>query len=192
MSDEELVAAMASGDQAAFEAFVHRYHGAILGYLERMLRNTEKAEDLTQETFVRLIRQLKQKKIPDQIRPWMYRVASNLCKDYWKSVAYRQEKQTVAELPEQADDRPTVLEIYERQETRKEILNSLEEISEIQKEIIILRFFQDMKLQDIADALEMTLSAVKTNLYNGLRKLKQRLEQRAVNQEKEGQRNAGA
>lgn len=187
MTDEQLVQAMSRGEQAAFEAFVLRYHGPVLGYLERMLQDPGKAEDLTQETFVRLISQLKRGKLPDQIKPWMYRVATNLCKDYWKSAGFRRDVKTSGEVPEQIDGRASVIDIYERQETRKELLHTLEEIPPVQKEIILLRFYQDMKLQDIADTLEMTLSGVKTHLYNGLRKLKSKLEkQHAPTKVKEG------
>lgn len=75
VTDEQLVRRMADGDQAAFEAFVHRYHGPLLSYLERTLRNTDKAEDLVQETFIRLLRQLRQGSVPERVRSWMYRVA---------------------------------------------------------------------------------------------------------------------
>lgn len=174
LSDEQLVQFMAQGNQAAFEAFVYRYHGLLLGYLERMLQDHKKAEDLVQEVFIRLIRQLQQNKPPDKIKPWLYRVALNLCRDYWKSVSYRSE-QYQAELPEQLDFQQSVIEIYEHQETRKEVLRLLRSLPQIQREIIILRFFQDLKLQEIADVLHLNLSTTKTHLYKALKRLKQEL-----------------
>ncbi|WLR61129.1 RNA polymerase sigma factor [Guptibacillus hwajinpoensis] len=78
MTDEELVVAMARGNQAAFEALVHRYHAPLLGYLERMLRDRRKAEDVVQETFLKLIKQLKTKKTPEKIKPWLYQVAPQI------------------------------------------------------------------------------------------------------------------
>lgn len=175
LSDEMLVQRMAEGDQAAFEALIHRYHGPLLGYLERHLQHREKAEDLVQETFLRLIRQLQKAKIPEQIRPWLYKVALNLCRDYWKSMSYRDDQQASTEPVERKDEGPSVIEIFERQETRKEILLSLDELGEVQKEIVILRFYQELKLQEIADIIDMPLSTVKTNLYQGLKKLRSRL-----------------
>ncbi|MBV6716873.1 RNA polymerase sigma factor [Paenibacillus chitinolyticus] len=172
LTDEELVQAMARGDQAAFEAFVHRYHAPLQHYLERTLHDPRKAEDLVQEVFVRLLKQLQQQKIPDHIRPWMYRVALNLCRDYWKSLAYRNEQQLTAEPPEAQDTQPSVVEIYERQEARKEIIGALRSLPEVQKEIVILRFFHDLKLQEITEVLQIPLSTTKTHLYSGLRKLK--------------------
>lgn len=172
ITDEKLVELMAKGDQAAFEAFVHRYHGPLLGYLERMLQDSEKAEDFVQEIFLRLIRQLQQKKIPDQIRPWLYRVASNLCKDYWRSSSFRSEYHCGDEVPDQKDTSPTIIEIYERQETRKEVLQSLHQLSELERQIVLLRFYQDLKLQEIAEVMEMPLGTVKSKLFHALKKLK--------------------
>ncbi|CAM3457600.1 RNA polymerase sigma factor [Marinicrinis lubricantis] len=173
LTDDQLVKRIAAGDQAAFETLIHRYHAPLQGYLERMLQDAGKAEDFTQETFVRLIRQLRTGRIPEQIVPWLYRVASNLCKDFWKSLKYKYEnKSESVEDKEYRDKKPSVVEIYERQETRKELLDMLGQLSETQRQIVILRFYQDLKIQDIADIMGMNLSATKTSLYNALKKLK--------------------
>jgi RNA polymerase sigma factor (sigma-70 family) len=175
LTDDELVIGMARGDQACFEAFIHRYHGPLSGYLQRQLRDPGKAEDVAQETFLRLIRQLKEGKLPDNVQAWLYRVAINLCRDYWKSAQYKTEKNRPAELPERKDERPSVVELAERQETRKEILASMNELPEVQRDIITLRFYQDLKLQDIASVLEIPLGSVKTHLYKGLKRLQSKL-----------------
>ncbi|MVP02485.1 RNA polymerase sigma factor [Paenibacillus lutrae] len=172
LTDEHLVEAMARGDQAAFEAFVYRYHAPLQNYLERMLYDARKAEDLVQEVFVRLLKQLQQHKVPDNIRPWMYRVALNLCRDYWKSLAYRNENHLTAELPETPDLQASVVEIYERQEARKEMIAALRSLPEVQNNIVVLRFFHDLKLQEITEVLDLPLSTTKTHLYSALRKLK--------------------
>jgi len=175
MTDEELLEGMAAGDQASFEALVHRYHSPLSGFLQRQLKDKGRAEDFVQETFLRLIRQLKERRTPDNVQAWLYRVALNLCRDYWKSAHYRNVQTSFAEPPEQRDMNPSVVELAERQETRREVQHSLDELPEVQKEIITLRFYQDLKLQDIADILSLPLGSVKTHLYNGLRKLKSRL-----------------
>ncbi|CAM4337376.1 RNA polymerase sigma factor [Paenibacillus tarimensis] len=175
MTDEELLHGMMRGDQASFEAFVHRYHAPLSGYLQRQLRDPGKAEDFVQETFVRLLKQLKLGKIPENAQAWLYRVALNLCRDYWKSGYYQSRQKQITDPPEQVDVRPSVVELAERQETRKEILASMSELPEVQKDIITLRFYQDMKLQDIANVLELPLGSVKTHLYKGLSRLKKKL-----------------
>lgn len=178
VTDEQLIKSYQQGNAGAFEAFVHRYHGPLLGFLLRTVKDAAKAEDFTQETFIRLMKQVKTGEIPDQIKPWMYRVAVNMCRDYWRSARYRTGKNGIDELPEVKDPNPTVVEIYEKQEVRKEVIDALDELPEVLREIIILRFYQDLKLSEIAETLEMPVNTVKTNLYKGLKYLKKCLSKR--------------
>lgn len=175
MSDQELVERMADGDEAALETLIYRYHAPVRGYLERMLRDRHKAEDFTQETFIRLIRQIKNDQPPKQLRAWIYRVATNLCRDHWRSAAYQAEKLSRTEWVERPDARSSVIEIFEKQETRKLVLKALAALSPMQQSIVILRFYQDLKLREIAEALEMPLGSVKSSLFYALRRLKQQL-----------------
>ncbi|HEX7064194.1 MAG TPA: RNA polymerase sigma factor [Bacillales bacterium] len=175
VTDEQLLAAVSRGDQTAFEAFIHRWHGPLLGYLERMLQDSGRAEDLVQETFIRLIHQLKQKRTPGNARAWLYKVASNLCRDYWRSASYRSEKNILADVPEKADTKTSIVEIYERQETRTEIMKHLNELTDIQREIVILRFYQELKLKEIAEVLDLPAGTVKSRLFHALKSLKHRL-----------------
>lgn len=172
---------MAKGDQAAFEAFVHRYHVPIHQYVERMLKDTKKAEDVVQETFIRLLNQLKNKQVPSYPKAWLYRVASNLCKDYWRSAQYRSEDTAKEEMPVTVDPKSSVIEIYEKQETRKEIMSSLKHLSQPQQQIVLLRFYQDMKLKEIAEIMALPLGTVKSNLFHALKKLKGVLEDKEAN-----------
>lgn len=172
ISDQQLSERMAAGDQEAFEMLVTRYHGPLLSYTSNQLQDRQKAQDIVQETFVRLIRHLRQHGALEHIRSWLYRVALNQCKDYWKSSAYRSEGLAGEEFPERSDPSAGAEELLERQETSMEIAASLETLPDVQHNIITLRFFHDMKLQEISELLDLPLSTVKTHLYNGLRKLK--------------------
>ena len=69
----------------------------------------------------------------------------------------------------------SVLHLVEHQETRKELLQTLEELTDSQKEIVILRFYHDLKLEEIAVTTGYSLSAVKSHLYAGLKSLKKKL-----------------
>ncbi|WP_096156809.1 MULTISPECIES: RNA polymerase sigma factor [Bacillus] len=176
VQDEQLLELMAKGDQTAFEVFVHRYHAPIYQYIERLVKDSKKAEDLVQDTFIRLIKQLQQKHIPTHPKAWLYRVATNICKDYWKSAQYRSESPPADDLPIKKDEKPSVIEIYEHQETRKEILHALNHLPQTQQQIVMLRFFQDLKLKEIAEITDLPLGTVKSNLFHALKKLKHFME----------------
>lgn len=175
ISDQQLSERMAAGDQEAFEMLVTRYHGPLLSYTSRQLADRQKAQDIVQETFIRLIRHLRQHGALEHVRPWLYKVAQNMCKDYWKSAAYRSEGLVGEELPEVFDLSPGAEELMERRETSREIAEYLETLPEVQQEIISLRFFHELKLQEIAELVQLPLSTVKTHLYTGLKKLKKKM-----------------
>ncbi|OUM91151.1 MAG: RNA polymerase subunit sigma-24 [Bacillus thermozeamaize] len=177
VSDEELLLSFKRGDKAAFEAFVYRYHAPLFGFLQRMLLDAELAEDLVQETFIRIIRHVQKGQLPVRVRPWIYRVALNLCRDYWRSAGYRLESMGLEQIPEQKDTNASVIELCERQEERQAIIRALDQLPDIQKQIVILRFYQDLKLQEISETLDIPLGTVKTYLYRALKALKFRLEE---------------
>ncbi|WP_019637598.1 RNA polymerase sigma factor [Paenibacillus fonticola] len=172
ISDQQLTERMALGDQEAFELLVTRYHGPLLNYVTQQLKDRGKAEDIVQETFIRLIRHLRQHGGMEQLRAWLYKVALNLCRDYWRSASFRSEHTAAEEMPDDADPAPGAEEMLERQETARQIAATLEYLPEIQQEVVRMRFFHDLKLQEIAELQEIPLSSVKSHLYGALRKLK--------------------
>ncbi|MEF2967517.1 RNA polymerase sigma factor [Paenibacillus sp. M1] len=172
ISDQQLAERMARGEQEAFELLVTRYHGPLLSYATQQLGDRAKAEDIVQETFIRLIRHLKRHGGLEQLRPWLYKVALNLCRDYWRSAAYRSEYAAADELPEDADPSPGAEEMMERQEAVERIAESLHWLPEMQQNVVRMRFFHELKLQEIAELTDLPLSMVKSHLYGALRKLK--------------------
>lgn len=177
ISDKALMQAITKGDQTAFESFIHRYHTPILSYLERLLNDREKAEDLVQETFLRLLRQLRDRSIPDHISAWLHQVAGNLCRDYWKSAGYHRERPVLEQLPEQKDGQVQPMELCERRETRREMIMLLNELPETQRGIVIMRFYNELKLQEIADVMGCPIGTVKSRLFHAMRFLKSRMQE---------------
>jgi len=178
ISDQQLAQQMAEGDQEAFELLVTRYHGPLLSYVAQQLKDRSKAEDIVQETFIRLIRHLQRYGELEQLRPWLYKVALNLCRDYWRTASYRSEQTAALEMPEEADPSPGADELLEKQERAQAVAESLEWLPEIQQEVVRMRFFHDLKLQEISELMDIPLSIVKSHLYGALRKLKRVLAKR--------------
>ncbi|MBE3553380.1 MAG: RNA polymerase sigma factor [Kyrpidia tusciae] len=177
-SDEALARAFAEGHTGSFEALVYRYHRPIHAYIQRLLGRTEPAEDLVQETFFRFVREVQRGRVPERVRPWLYRVATNLCRDYWKAAQRRSEPGLLEDWSPAVLEKPSVSEIYERLETRQMIRDALDELSEIQKRMVILRFYQDLTYREIAEVLEVPEGTVKAYLFKALRHLREVFEQR--------------
>jgi len=88
-SDEQLYIRVRGGDRIALAGLVERYHGPLLKFLTRMIGQTQCAEDLVQDAFIRLLTY--RGVPPEHIRPWIYQIARNLARDYFRSAAFRRE-----------------------------------------------------------------------------------------------------
>lgn len=83
-TDFLLIRKMKQGDEDAFDRFVHKYYEEILSYCSRHYYDTEYAEDLTQETFLHFFTKLSDYHYKGKTKNYLYTIAGNLCKDYYK------------------------------------------------------------------------------------------------------------
>ncbi len=175
LTDEELCRQLQSGSEVALESLVHRYHGPIHGYIYRQVNDESTTDDLVQETFIRLCTRMGQYNYPQPFKPWLYRIALNLCRDYWKSAYFRQAQQSEELSSQQVDDNPSVESIYNWQETRQEVMAAINCLDEIYRDVLILRFYQDLKVSEIADVLEIPIGTAKWRLFQALKLMKDQL-----------------
>ncbi len=171
LTDEQLLAEIREGRSAALEALIHRYHAPVRAYLSRMLQQSSLADDLTQETFTRVIVAAQAGRLPERARPWIYQIATNLCKDLWKKSSYRNEQSTDQEALSRHQDRETITSILERQWEREAVVSAVQSLSEDHRHIVILRFYHELKLEEIAEIVGIPLSTLKSRLYQSLKKL---------------------
>lgn len=170
--DEELAIQLQQGNIAALEAIVRRYHEPIHAYIVRMGSEYHIAADITQEVFIKVCRHIHQYKPDLPFRPWIYTIASNTFKDYLKK-AYVQRDVPGLEINDDiaatADTPETAfLEISER----AVVVEALKGLEEIYREVLILRYYQDLKLEEIAQTLQIPIGTVKSRLSTALHKMK--------------------
>ncbi|MBW7476269.1 RNA polymerase sigma factor [Paenibacillus oenotherae] len=170
MTDEELLKELSRGHTSALETLVFRYHAAIRTYVYRMLQSRTLADDVTQESFVRVMTSIKQGRLPEKFKPWLYKIATNLCRDHWRK-AYNREEPMSDETLQQLSAPDNVALIYEKQIDRERVIRALNELPDERKHLMILRFYQELKLEEIADILDIPLNTVKSRLYYGIKQL---------------------
>ena len=175
MTEAVLSKANLTEEDTFFDRVVRGYHAPLVNYLGNLLKDRVKAEDLVQETFLRFYKEISYRSIPKNIPGWLYQVATNLCRDYWRSACYQKERCMAEVFPEETDHSSYVVTRYERQETRLEIEDLLHKLPSRQQEIIRLRFYKEMKLQEMAEALDCPIGTIKSRLFHAIRLLRQRM-----------------
>ena len=173
-SDEELFREWQQGSAGALEALVGRHHAPLLAHLARLTGDAHLAEDLTQETFVRLVREAHAYRYPRPFVPWLYTIARNLARNHWQS-AYHRRVQTVAEHQERAGPEPDPAGWVERMERRQGVRAALADLTFEQREVLSLRYGQEMSVEETAAALGVPAGTVKSRAFNALRRLRDRL-----------------
>ncbi len=175
MTDEQLLAQLQKVNPAALEAVIYRYHEPVYRYIARLVRQSHLAEDLTQECFARVCLAVRDRRLPQALRPWIYRIATNLCKDQWKKASYRSEVLVEDRRLTATPDDNTVASILDRQWEREEVIRVISLLDEESRSIVILRYYEDLKLQEIAEIVDLPLNTAKWKLYQALKKMAREL-----------------
>ena len=175
-TDEELALGVQRGSADDLAALVERHHGPLLGYLYRMTGGDRPlAEDLVQETFLRVLRSIGQYQHPRPFKPWLYAIATNLARDHYKRAETRY---TVGEGNEGLARGQAVLPEARvlAEEEAERVAAAVTALPAGQREAVVLRYYQSLSLAEIAEALGVPLGTVKSRLHLGLRRLRAMLE----------------
>jgi RNA polymerase sigma-70 factor (ECF subfamily) len=176
MSDEQLVKAVIDGDRSSIDLLVSRYYKIVYAYIYKLTGDYHMSYDLTQEVFIKGIRAIKKYKHEDKLKSWMLTIASNLVKDYFR----RQKRQKIDWCDNYIDIKEennidTSMEALLQQEDNKSIRVLIDTLSLEMKEVIILRYFYDMKISEIAKITSTKEATVKTRLRRALKNLNKKL-----------------
>jgi len=187
---ESDVAQLRRGDLDALTALVTRYQNRLYRYLLRLVRQPADAEDLFQQTWVRVAERIGKYDPQRNFDAWLFSVARNLAIDHLRRVRTESLDEPVAgEIDGEAKvarlvshDRPALDGILERERAGR-IGMLLGELPVSYREVLTLRFEEEMKLEEIAEVLDMPISTVKTQLRRSLLRMRQTIETRYPNED---------
>lgn len=164
LAEKRWLQALANGDKSAIGGLYELYGDKIYRYAYRMLGNRTEAEDATAETFLRVLRRSQDLRADGAFKTWIFRIARNLCID-----KMRQHK--LLELPSEAHYTGT----EERAALRVTVHQALGELPIDYREPLILCDLEDISAKEAADALGISVPALKSRLYRGRRALRDKL-----------------
>lgn len=175
MTDDELMRMGAEGNEEAFRLLVERWQGPVFVFLERMTGSKEDAQDLGQETFLRVCREAKRYRASGQFRSWLFRIAGNLA----RSKLRRRRIIDWVRFDPGTHDRPSLAPASDgnlvRKEIRSAVRNALERLPERQREAVVLKQYEGLSYVEIATAMGTTVSAVESLLHRAMVALREDL-----------------
>lgn len=173
-SDEQLAQGVQAGARDDLAALVTRHHSPLLGFLYRLTGGDRPlAEDLVQEVFLRVLRSIGQYHPARPFKPWLYAVAVNAARDHYK----RAETRRTEALPPDYDapGEPSPLAAVTAAETWAQVAAAVRALPEPQREVLLLRYSEDLSLAEIAEVLAIPVGTVKSRLSVALGRLRAHL-----------------
>lgn len=177
-TDDHLMALLRAGDSRAFAELYERYRTPVFTFLVRLTGNHHLAEDLLQETFLRLYRGRAAYQPTGRFHTWLFTIARRLAVDYYRRqhAAWDREPDAI-EASDRAEHRAETRELLER------VDRALRRLSPAQREVVLLSRFAGMNAADIGLATGSTPGAVRVTLHRALRRLQSLLEEASSRQE---------
>lgn len=174
-ADELLAIRCQLGERAAFDALIARWHEPLWRYLRRLANNDDVAGDLSQDTWVRVLRGIGSLREPAKLRPWLFGIARRVAMDRLRFEYVRRGAEDIEleELP--ADDSTQDLEA-----DLAAIDSALAGLPITEREMLTLFYLRELSLAEIAALLVVPLGTVKSRLHRARRELRHTLETRGA------------
>lgn len=168
-------------DPEALSRLVELYSPRVFGLLHRLTADRDAAEDLLQETFLRVVRTIGRYEHVGKFEPWLFRIAANLARDRGRQRGRRAAPQALdaaacaggraATAPDTAggeDPRQRLV----RDEARERLAAGLERLSDVEREIVLLRYFSELPFREIAELLGIPLGTALARAHRALKHLR--------------------
>ena len=164
LTDEQLIAAYAAGDNIAFDTLLLRHKDRLYNYIYQLVRYSDVADDIFQETFVKVITTVRQGRYHDmgKFSAWVTRIARNLAID-----SFRAEKSEAAVSTDNAEvdilnrrelSDETIEDIMIDLQIEDDIRSLVERLPEMQRQVLTMRFYQDLSFKEIAELTGVSIN----------------------------------
>lgn len=171
-SDDELARRVLERDPSAFDLLFDRFGPPILGYLTRMVGCRETAEDLLQETMIRIHGRIDHYREQGRFRAWVYRIATNQAITHLRRA--RLERASRERITREASDRvePMAVRLVEGHEEAEQIATAIRELPVEMRSVLLLRVDRGLGLKEIAEILSIPEGTVKSRLHYAIERLR--------------------
>jgi RNA polymerase sigma-70 factor, ECF subfamily len=173
--EQEIIRMAIGGNAEAFREIVSQHQSLLYAVAYRFLGKAEDAEDVVQESFIRMWRHLPSHRTEVKLSTWLYKIVVNLCLDVLKSSHRKQQKSSVAVREEGNQYNYAVDQEVHAHELHALIQEAASELTPKQKAVFVLRDLEGLPVEEVCNLLSMSASNVKSNLYYARQQMSEKL-----------------
>lgn len=171
-TDEYYIEKTLHGDANAFAFLVERYKNMVFTLAVKMTRSREDAEEISQDSFIKVYKYLSKFKGDSKFSTWLYKISYNTCLDYIKKNAYQRNNVVIDDVTEnQLASVETILDGIEKEERATVINTCLEQLAEDEKAVLVFFYFKELSLKEIVTITSISETNVKVKLHRARKKL---------------------
>jgi len=173
--DIQLIERFKNGDESAFNELVKKYMDKAYNIAYGVVRNTEDAKDVSQESFIRAYNSISEFREESSFYTWFYRIVVNMSLNHLRKNRISAFFKGEDEMKYIADTSPDASDEFKMKETRSIIDKNLDKLSSKQKAVFELKNYQDLSLKEISNIMNCSIGTVKSHLFRAVKCLKKNI-----------------
>ena len=175
--DVQLIIAYQKGDVRALDELIYKYTGSVYGFVRKLIRVSTEAEDITQETFIKMWKKLAQYDARYNFKTWLFTIARNSTIDYLrkqKSVVFSDlsDGESLNFEDTLFDTSPLPDDLFDDKRQREKLSIAIDKLSIQHKTVVLLKHEQDFTFEEIAKILHIPMNTAKGQYYRAIQALK--------------------
>jgi RNA polymerase sigma factor (sigma-70 family) len=174
IEDQRLIVKISQGDNKAFELLLGKYQNLIFGLSLKLVKDKAIAEDLTQETWMKIIKFAHQYSPIGSVKSWILQIHRNLVFDYFRDQKKWKDNADIDDI-DIADDSENAFEIMDSQEKQATFQKIFYDLEERDKLVLTMVVVEELSYSEISKALSLTIASIKTIVFRAKNKLKEKL-----------------
>lgn len=180
--DTDIIKKVQDGDSDAFSSLVVKYYRGVYNLAYRLTGNQEDAMDISQETFLRAFRNIDSFKLGHPFKPWIYRIARNVCIDRGRKLGRSLPEESlegnVVTQVRASSPMPGPEQLYDNRELREILEDAIGQLDEGYRELIILFHLEGLSIKECSEITGLKGAVIKNRLYRGRQALRKILQER--------------
>ena len=174
-TDIELIADIKAGSQIAYNQLVRRYQERVYWIARRMVGNHDDADDIAQEVFIKVYTAIHVFREESNFYTWVYRIATNFCINHIRKKKIREFVRFDDLVTPLMSEEETPQETMERQEETTLIEKAIATLPEKQKQVFIMRYYDELPYEEMAKILKKSVGGLKANYFHAVKKIEEYL-----------------